>query len=291
MATNYPTSADDSTSLPDPTATSKTNSPSHSSLHANANGAIKALEAKLGTGASTPVANRLLFGNGTGTSAWSQLSSAQLAASLSDETGSGSAVFATTPTLVTPKVDTINESTPANGVTIDGLNIKDNKLNTNDSVVTANVTDSAITPAKLQSGAGTSWVMQTYTPAWTAATTNPAIGNGTLTGRYMQTGKMVDLEIFLKAGSTTTFGSGNWFFALPVTATNNYFTGTAFILDSGTSFFGMNILNATDVTIASPSTTKIFGASFTVGTTLGATVPMTWTTSDQLTINYRFEAA
>lgn len=50
--------------------------------------------------------------------------------------------------LVTPKVDTIGENTPANGVTIDGLNIKDGKLNTNDSVVTANITAAAVTPPK-----------------------------------------------------------------------------------------------------------------------------------------------
>ena len=46
--------------------------------------------------------------------------------------------------------DTINENTAANGVTIDGLNIKDSKLNTNNSVVTANITNNAVTSAKLQ---------------------------------------------------------------------------------------------------------------------------------------------
>lgn len=45
--------------------------------------------------------------------------------------------------------NTINENTPANGVTVDGLNIKDGKLNTNDSVVTANITDDAVTSSKV----------------------------------------------------------------------------------------------------------------------------------------------
>ncbi len=45
--------------------------------------------------------------------------------------------------------NTINENTAANGVTVDGLNIKDGKLNTNDSVVTANITDDAVTSAKV----------------------------------------------------------------------------------------------------------------------------------------------
>lgn len=168
--TNYPAAADDGTTLPDPTATSKTNSPSHSSLHANANGAIKAIEAKLGTGASTPVANRLLFANGTGTSVWLQLTSAQLAASLSDETGSGSAVFATSPTLVTPSVNTINEATAANGVTIDGLNIKDGKLNTSSSVVTTNYTNTSVTADKLSLSPLTASVSTTETTTSTSYT-------------------------------------------------------------------------------------------------------------------------
>ena len=39
------------------------------------------------------------------------------------------------------KVDTIQENTSANGITVDGLNIKDSKLVTSNSVVTANITD------------------------------------------------------------------------------------------------------------------------------------------------------
>jgi hypothetical protein len=45
--------------------------------------------------------------------------------------------------------DTINENTPANGVTVDGLNIKDSKLNTNNSIVTANITDASVISEKL----------------------------------------------------------------------------------------------------------------------------------------------
>jgi len=55
-------------------------------------------------------------------------------------TGTVNVVRSNTPTLVTPKVDTINEATGANGVTVDGLNIKDGKLNTNDSVLTTHLT-------------------------------------------------------------------------------------------------------------------------------------------------------
>ena len=47
------------------------------------------------------------------------------------------------------KVDTIQENTSANGITVDGLNIKDSKLVTADSVVTANITDLNITSGKI----------------------------------------------------------------------------------------------------------------------------------------------
>lgn len=153
---NFPTSLDDGTSLPNPSGTNNQNNPDHAAQHSTANDAIKAIEAKVGIGATTPTANKLLFGTGTGTTAWQGLTSAQLLAILSDETGTGSAVFATTPTLVTPKIDTINENTPGNGTTIGGVNIRSGALNTNNSVVTANITDSAITTSKINAGGVTS---------------------------------------------------------------------------------------------------------------------------------------
>jgi len=56
-----------------------------------------------------------------------------------------------------------------------------------------------------------------YTPVWTAATTNPVLGNGTLTGWYKQLpDKTVHLDITLTAGTTTTFGSGVMKLSLPV---------------------------------------------------------------------------
>jgi len=59
---------------------------------------------------------------------------------------------------------------------------------------------------------------QTYTPAWTASVSNPALGNGSVTGKYVQIGKFVHYEIVYVFGSTTTFGSGTYKFSLPVAA-------------------------------------------------------------------------
>ena len=173
MSTNYPGSADDNTTLPNPSSSNPTNSPSLSSAQSNQNDAIKAIEAKLGTGASTPSNNTFLIGNGSGTSTYSSLTSAQLAARITDETGTGSAVFASSPTLVTPNVNTINEATAANGVTIDGLNLKDGALNTSNSVVTSNITDSAVTAPKVAVGFPVQMVTTNYSAVATGTTTIP----------------------------------------------------------------------------------------------------------------------
>lgn len=67
-ATNFPTSLD---SLTNPSGTDSVATVSHSGQHSNANDAIEALEAKLGITASTPLVNRLLYADGTGSSLWS----------------------------------------------------------------------------------------------------------------------------------------------------------------------------------------------------------------------------
>jgi len=59
---------------------------------------------------------------------------------------------------------------------------------------------------------------QTYTPVWSTSGTAPAIGNGTITGRYAILGKVIVCHINLIAGSTTTFGTGTQSFTLPFTA-------------------------------------------------------------------------
>lgn len=61
----------------------------------------------------------------------------------------------------------------------------------------------------------TAWT--TYTPSWTATTTNPSLGNGTLVGSYMKVGTTCHLSIQLVIGSTTNKGSGTYRFSLPFT--------------------------------------------------------------------------
>ena len=79
MATNYPASLDNTTNQPVASALSGVEldgdgnaNKVHSTLHGTHSEAIVAIEGKIGTGASTPVTNRVLRGTGTGTSAWAQ---------------------------------------------------------------------------------------------------------------------------------------------------------------------------------------------------------------------------
>jgi hypothetical protein len=59
--------------------------------------------------------------------------------------------------------------------------------------------------------------MTAYTPTWTAPTTNPVIGNGSITGRYFRAEEWVWFHIGITCGSTTTGGSGTAYsLTLPV---------------------------------------------------------------------------
>lgn len=82
-----------------------------------------------------------------------------------------------------------------------------------------------------------------YTPTWDAVSgTNPAIGNGTISGKFMQLSKTLHITIQLVAGSTTTYGtSANWQFSLPSGVTANVTTGTD-------APYGVTYVNPTNAT-------------------------------------------
>jgi hypothetical protein len=76
MATKFPLAQDDSSTLPNPTGAQALNATpvTHSAQHDNANDSIKAIEAKLGYGASVPSASGLLIAQGNGNTLWGNLS-------------------------------------------------------------------------------------------------------------------------------------------------------------------------------------------------------------------------
>lgn len=210
---------------------------------------------------------------------------------LTNKTLTSPAINTATISNPTITVDSISEFTAANGVSIDSLNIKDGKLNTNNSVVTTNITDDAVTPAKLVAGSGTAWTWTSWTPTWT----NLTVGNGTVNAKYVQTGKTVQGSIRFNLGSTSAV-SGSVTFTLPVTsvaltsASGRQPIGQVWIIDPSAQavFGGGTALDTTTTAIA-----YVMGAAGTYinRTVLSSTVPMTWTEGDELQINFFYEAA
>jgi hypothetical protein len=131
------------------------------------------------------------------------------------------------------------------------------------------------------------WVA--FTPGWESDGTDPVLGNGTKVGRYRVDGKTMDVIIHVKMGSTTTYGTGSWYFVMnfpAVTITNLTWIGQVFsndavggsppykneacIVDSGTSSYVLRCVNG--------------GGSY-----YSATVPQTWATNDYLILRATVE--
>jgi hypothetical protein len=127
-----------------------------------------------------------------------------------------------------------------------------------------------------------------YTPTWTAASTDPVIGNGTKAGRYQKTGKMVTYVGRITMGSTTTFGTGVWYATLPVAAvvTSPFlrYPGSAYFYDNST------IANRFGGSCGLDTVNRIeFYPGSGVQTT--GTGPFTWANLDELQWSITYEAA
>ena len=130
------------------------------------------------------------------------------------------------------------------------------------------------------------YIWQSYTVSWTAATTNPSIGNGILSGRYIRVGNLVIATIYLSFGSTSSVGSGIWLFSFPITPASdalNCVSGSWGINDLGTNNFNgfVRYGGATYITL------PYIGSPFYVG----ANYPMTWASGDKLWAFFIYEAA
>lgn len=134
--------------------------------------------------------------------------------------------------------------------------------------------------------AGISPVYFAFTPVWSSSGTAVSLGNGTIAGSYVQIGKFVHGRILLTMGSTTTFGTGNYFFTLPVAGsgpTNNS-QGTANLLDSSAaSYYFGHVVNVG----------SLFGLYSAGAPSANVTniAPFTFAVSDQININFVYQAS
>jgi len=134
----------------------------------------------------------------------------------------------------------------------------------------------------------TAWTA--YTPQWTAASSNPAIGNGTIEGYYKVVGKTCFVRGNIAMGSTTTFGSGEWYVSMPFTASHaDGILMTATLLDNGTAWYNA-ILNGARAGFNHKTAIQYQNTGGTTDS-LAPTTPFTWTTSDRFIWNGSYEIA
>jgi hypothetical protein len=119
-----------------------------------------------------------------------------------------------------------------------------------------------------------------HTPTWTATSVNPVLGNGTLIGSYVQIGSNCMFQFSLTMGSTTTFGTGEWEFTAPFTASKTG-VGSVWALDSGTAYYiGAAKIEATSNKIYIWTNAGVTGWS--------ATAPFTWAADDRIEVGISF---
>jgi hypothetical protein len=130
-----------------------------------------------------------------------------------------------------------------------------------------------------------------YTPVWTASSLNPVIGNGTITGSYAVIGKTCFVRGNVAMGSTTTFGSGEWYISMPIPAINaDAILLTATLLDNGSAWY-----NATMVGGRAGFDTKAplqyVNISNGTASDVNSTQPFTWANTDRFIWNGSYEIA
>ncbi len=132
-----------------------------------------------------------------------------------------------------------------------------------------------------------------YTPTWTSTGTAPAIGNGTLLGRYSLQGKTCTVSISLVFGTTTTAGTGVYQFATPfaaVTRAGSAWIGSAMATDVGvaSTIGGCQVTSGSSIVVPTGPTNS---TQTNNGSGWGATVPFTFGNTDSMWLTFTYEIA
>jgi hypothetical protein len=135
-------------------------------------------------------------------------------------------------------------------------------------------------------------VYQAYVPTWTASGTAPAIGDAAVTARFARLGKFVHAYGRITFGAGSTFGTGNWSFALPVAASASAITaqlsGPVFLYDSSANAMGLAFVSITGALVMTTEYPATWLGTFTQA---GQLTPWTWAAGDILEWNILYEAA
>jgi hypothetical protein len=134
----------------------------------------------------------------------------------------------------------------------------------------------------------------TYTPTWTGTVTNPAIGNGIISGRYTNVGATIFGEIRIQAGSTGfTRGEGTYRIGLPTAgvAENLQPVGHVVMRDEGPgiNYFGTAIFNS-NITDAIELFMHSQVSQFDEGVAVTQTTPFLFSANDKILIQFTYES-
>lgn len=123
-----------------------------------------------------------------------------------------------------------------------------------------------------------------FTPTWKADSADPAIGNGTLVGYKKYVGDELHIRILMKAGSTTTFGTGLWYFVLPDSKTYRFdesvaqervIVGNCYVDDVGASL----ITGTAFIEVSANAANVRLVRDYTASNLFSSSNPMTWNAS------------
>jgi len=149
------------------------------------------------------------------------------------------------------------------------------------------VGDSTAATGLSYKSATTLYPWQTWSPTYS----NLTIGNGTVTARYQQIGKTVNVFWRLVFGSTTTFTSYPQI-GLPVvnSSQTKFFTGAGYFEDAGiTAYTGVCYVEGSNrfQVLLSKTNGTYSESQFLTSTS----VPFTWGTSDEMAAFFSYEVA
>lgn len=134
---------------------------------------------------------------------------------------------------------------------------------------------------------GGAWA--SYVPTWTGVT----IGNAVVTAKYIQIGKKVTVRVAAVLGTTSSV-TGMISLSLPVTAAA--YTGTVTIPPLGISVYwnGTSAMTG-QVQLESTSLARLYvfnaAGTYSTLTNLGATIPFTWASTNEIQLTFTYEAA